>query len=393
MPGRAESFWTLEAGIDFLNHGSYGAVPRPVQEAQSRWRDRLEADPVRFFQRELEGALDDARARLAEFVGAHRDDLVFVPNATAGVNAVLRSYEFEAGDEIVITDHVYNACRNAVNYVAGRGDVTVSVARIPFPIASPDEALAAILEATSPRTRLALVEHVTSATALVVPINRLSRELQSRGIDVLVDGAHAPGMVDVDIASIDATFYAGNCHKWLCAPKGAGFLTVRGDYEAEVVPPVVSHGYNTEHETRSRLHLLFDWTGTDDPTPYLSVPAALDAMGAIQPGGWPGLMERNRRLALAGRAVLGEALDVAPPAPEEMIGSMASLPLPDAADPPLPYGRDALQERLFTEHGIEVPIPLWPEWPHRLVRISAQAYNAIDQYERLAAALRDALHP
>lgn len=392
MSERTRSFWTLEPGIDFLNHGSFGAAPRPVQEAQSRWRSRLEAEPVRFFQRELQGALDGARARLAEFLHATADDLAFVPNATAGVNAVLRSYAFEAGDEILVTDHVYNACRNAVDYVAARFDVTVAVARIPFPIDSPDEAVAAILGGIGPRTRLAMIEHVTSPTALVLPAQRITEKLRSLQIDVLIDGAHAPGMVEVDVSAVGATFYTGNCHKWLCAPKGAGFLWVHPDYAPEIVPTIVSHGYNAVPDTRSRFHLLFDWTGTDDPTPYLAVPAALDAMGSIHVGGWPELMAANRRLALAGRDRLCEALGTDPPAPDTMIGSMASIPLPDTHHAPLARGLDPLHDRLFAEHGIEVPVQLWPEWPKRLLRISAQAYNTLEQYERLAGVLGDELN-
>jgi isopenicillin-N epimerase len=383
--------WTLDPGIDFLNHGSFGAAPRPVQQAQQRWRDRLEAEPVRFFQRELYGALDEARGRLADFLGARHDDLAFVPNATAGVNAVVGSYAFEPGDEILVTDHVYNACRNVVDHTARRTGARVVVAHIPFPLSSPATAAAAVLGAAGARTRLAMVEHVTSPTALVLPIGDIVGELTARGVDVLVDGAHAPGMVDLDLEGLGATFYTGNCHKWLCAPKGAGFLHVHRGYGAEVLPAILSHGYNAEQGERSRFHQLFDWTGTDDPTAFLSVPAALDAIGSLLAGGWPELRERNRRTALAARDVLCEALGVAPPAPDEMIGSMAAVPLPDAATPPPPHGRDALQERLFFDHAIEVPVVAWPAWPKRLVRVSAQAYNSSAQYERLARVLVEEL--
>ena len=389
MPDDGLPFWTLDPGIDFLNHGSFGAVPHRVQVAQSDWRTRLEAEPVRFFQRELDGALDAARERLATFLGARHHDLVFVPNATAGVNAVVRSFEFKPGDQILITDHVYNACRNVVDYVAERSGAEVVFAEIPFPLKSPDDATAAILDAVGPRTRLAMVEHITSPTALILPISSIVAELRARGVDVLVDGAHAPGMVEVDIDAIGATFYAGTCHKWLSAPKGAGFLHVHRDHPDEVIPAVLSHGYNTEHDERSRFHLLFDWTGTDDPTAYLSIPAAIDTLGSIHAGGWPDLMARNRTLALEARDVLCNALEITVPAPEAMIGSMASIPLPEAEAAPLPYGRDALQDRLLFDHSIEVPIQLWPNWPQRLMRISAQEYNTIEQYERLAEVLRE----
>lgn len=391
MPHPASPLWTLEPDIDFLNHGSFGAAPRPVQDAQQEWRRRLEAEPVRFFQRELEDELDAARSRLADFLGARHHDLAFVPNATTGVNAVLRSYEFQAGDEIVITDHIYNACRNVADYVAARSGARVIVAGVPFPLSSPEQATEAVLAAVGPRTRLAVVEHITSPTALILPVRDIVAALRDRGIDVLVDGAHAPGMVDVHLTALGATFYTGNCHKWLCTPKGAGFLHIHRRYGSEVLPPVVSHGYNTSHDERSRFHLLFDWTGTDDPTAYLSVPVALDTMASLHAGGWEALMARNRSLALEARTILCDALGVEKPAPDEMIGSMAAIPLPDADEPSLAYGRDPLQDRLFFEHKIEVPLQLWPAWPKRLVRISAQVYNTIDQYERLAEALLEEL--
>lgn len=387
MPEIGAPFWTLAGDVDFLNHGSFGATPRPVQEAQERWRRHIESEPVRFFQRELEGELDEARRRLAAFVGADDRQLAFVPNATAGVNAVLRSYPFAPGDEILVTDHVYNACRNTADFVAARTGARVVESTVPFPGSSPDAAVRAIVERTSPRTRLAVVEHVTSPTALVLPIEDIVASLRSRGISVLVDGAHAPGMLPLDLDSVGATFYTGNCHKWMCAPKGAGFLHVDRDYASEVVPAVVSHGYNTEPGDRSRFHLLFDWTGTDDPSAYLSVPAALDAIAGEMDGGWEGLMRANRSLTLAARNVLCSELGVPPPAPEVMIGSMASIPLPDSTETPLEYGRDPLQDRLLFDHDIEVPIQPWPAWPQRLIRISAQAYNTAEQYERLAEVL------
>jgi isopenicillin-N epimerase len=387
MRASGSSFWTLEPGVDFLNHGSFGATPRAVQAAQSRWRARLEAQPVRFFQRELEPALDSARQRLAAFLGARDQDLAFVPNATTGVNAVVRSYPFVAGDEILITDHVYNACRNVVDHAAQQTGARVVIARLPFPLASPDDAVQAILDAVGPRTRLALVEHITSPTALVLPAQRLVAELKAIGVETLVDGAHAPGMIDLDIDAIGATFYTGNCHKWLCAPKGAGFLHIHPDHDGEILPAVLSHGYNTEHAERSRFHVLFDWTGTDDPTAYLSVPAAIDAMSSLHPDGWAGVRSHNRDLALEARDVICDALDIDAPAPDEMIGSMASIPLPDTDLDPLGYGRDPLQDTLHFEYNIEVPLQLWPTWPHRLIRISAQAYNKPEQYQRLAAAL------
>jgi isopenicillin-N epimerase len=379
----------LEEGIDFLNHGSFGASPRPVLEAQAELRTRMEVEPVRFMQREREALLDGATERLAEFLGCSAADLAFVANATTGVNAVLRSLSFEPGDELLITDHAYNACRNALDYVAARAGASVIVAAVPFPLSGPDQVVAAIVDRVTPRTRLALLDHVTSPTALVLPLAEIVADLDRRGVDTLVDGAHAPGMLPVTLDRIGAAYYAGNCHKWMCAPKGAGFLHVRSDRQEGIVPVVVSHGANSSRTDKSRFRLLFDWVGTTDPTAALAVPAAIDFMDDLHPGGWQGLMNANHELAVAGRDELIGALGVAAPAPAEMLGSMAAVPLPDGSGP-LNTERDPFQGELLAA-GFEVPIVPWRQWPQRLLRISAQAYNSLDQYHRLGGALRDLL--
>jgi isopenicillin-N epimerase len=383
------ALWALDPGIDFLNHGSFGACPREVLDAQARLRARLEAEPVRFFVREAEAMLDAARAALGAFVGADADDLAFVPNATTGVNAVLRSLRFAPGDELVTTDHAYGACRNALDFVAERAGARVVVAAVPFPLAGPGEVVDAVLARVGPRTRLALLDHVTSPTGLVFPIAELVRALEGRGVSVLVDGAHAPGMLPLDVAALGASYYTGNCHKWMCAPKGAGFLWVRRDRQAEVRPLSVSHGATSPRRDVSRFRVEFDWTGTDDPTPYLCVPEAIRVVGALVPGGHPALMEESRRKAIAARCLLCEALGVAPPCPESMMGSLAAVPLPDARTRPVaPLFLDPLQDALFAR-GVEVPIVSWPGWPKRLVRISAAPYNTPAQFERLGALLAE----
>jgi isopenicillin-N epimerase len=390
---RVAQLWALDPQVVFLNHGSFGACPLPVLEAQRRLRDRMEAEPVRFFTRDLEGLLDAARAALAAFIGVDPPDLAFVPNATAGVNAVLRSIRLEPGDELLVTDHAYNACRNALDFAAAERRARVVVAPVPFPLGSADEVVEAVLGRVSARTRLALLDHVTSPTGLVLPIERLVRALAADGVDTLVDGAHAPGMLPLDVSGVGAAYYAGNCHKWLCAPKGAGFLHVRRDRQAGVRPITISHGANSRRADRSRFLLEFDWTGTLDPTAYLCVPEAIRLMGSLLPGGWPALMARNRALALEARSILGRALGVPPPCPDAMIGALAALPLPDGGTElvePL-HLPDPLQDALLDRFGIEVPLAAWPAPPKRLVRVSAQLYNSAPQYERLAAALRELL--
>ena len=389
-PARPSTFWPLDPNVTFLNHGSFGSCPRPVLDFQRAIRDRLERQPIQFLVRELEPQLDAARAELARFVGADPDNLVFVSNATTGVNAVLRSLPLAAGDEILVTDHEYNACRNAVNFVAERAQARVVVAAIPFPLPDSPDILERLLERVSRRTRLVVIDHVTSQTGLILPIEAIVRALASRGIDTLVDGAHAPGMVPLNLETLGAAYYTGNCHKWICAPKGAGFLHVRRDRQAELRPVVISHGANSPRTDRSRFQIEFAWTGTHDPSAFLSVPEAIRVMGAQLPGGWPEWMNRNRVVALAARRVLCDALRIQPPCPAEMIGALASLPMPDApeAGPSTsPLYLDPLQDRLLERHGIEVPFIPWPAWPRRLLRISAQLYNSLPQYERLAKVL------
>jgi isopenicillin-N epimerase len=381
--------WLLDPNVTFLNHGSFGATPIPVLAVQSALREEMEREPVRFLAREIEPRLDAARAALAAFVGASPDDIAFVPNATAGVNAVLRSLDLDEHDELLVTSHEYNASRNALDYVAGLNTAKVIAVDVPFPIDSPDTIVERVLEKVTDRTRLLLIDHVTSQTALVFPIERIIAELRARGIDTLVDGAHAPGMLPLDLRAMNVAFYTGNLHKWVCAPKGAAFLYVHPNRRYAVRPAIISHGANAERRDRSRFHLEFDWTGTFDPTAWLSVPAALDFIASLVPGGWPEVMRRNRALALQARDLVCARLGIAPPAPDAMLGSMAAFPLPDATKPPTPFG-DSLHHELVAR-GFEVPVQNFPQWPRRILRISAQLYNEPGEYERLAEAVASLL--
>ena len=384
--------WTLDSGIQFLNHGSFGACPSHLLELQQELRARMEREPVLFIARELESLLDQARAALAAFVGGDADDLAFVPNATTGVSTVVRSLKLRPGDELLVTDHAYNACRNALRAAEQTGARVVTAA-VPWPGVTPAQVVEAVLAAVSPRTRLALIDHVTSPTGLLFPLEALVRALAERGVDTLVDGAHAPGMVPVSLRGIGAAYYTGNCHKWLCTPKGSAFLHVRRDRQDGLLPLAISHGFNSNRTDRSRFRLLFDLGGTDDPTPILCIPEAIRFLGALLPGGWPELMRRNHALALEGRAILCEALRIREPAPPDMLGSLASIPLPDSTGPLPDPGSlyDPLQKTLFERHRIEVPVYTFPKHPRRLVRISAQLYNSRAQFEHLARALAESL--
>jgi len=388
-PSPFRRHWSLDPDVIFLNHGSFGACPIPVLEAQARLRARMEREPVTFLWRDLEGLLDAARIRLAGFVGAPAETLAFVPNATAGVNAVLRSLRLEPGDELLTTDHEYGACRNAIEYVAARNGARVIVAQIPFPIDDPERATEAILAAATPRTRLAMVSHVTSPTALALPIASIVLGLAERGIETLVDGAHGPGMFPIDLDALGCAYYAATCHKWICAPKGSGFLYVRSDRQEGLHPLAISFGLTSPRDDRSRFLLEFDWTGTHDPTAYLCVPEAIREMEAIVPGGWDGIRAHNRALALRAERILADLLGIALTCPESMRGSTATLPLPGEPDPRLPHMHDPLQDLLWERYRIEVPVMHWGTPPRRYIRISAQIYNDEGEYERLAAALRE----
>jgi len=395
MPSEFARHWTLDPAVAFLNHGSWGAAPRPVLAAQQAWRDRIEAEPVRFFARDLEPALDRARAAVSTFIGADPADVVFVPNATAGFNAVLRSLRFAPGDELLTTDHAYNAAKNAMEFVAELAGASVVIAPVAFPTASPGSVLDAVVGALTPHTRLAVLDHITSATALIFPIEELVAELASRGVETLVDGAHGPGQVALDVPAIGASYYTGNLHKWVCAPKGSAFLWVRRERQPSIRPLAISHGANSPRPGRSRFHAEFDWTGSADPSAYLAVPDAISFGDELIPGGWAALRERNRALAIAGRDLLCAALEIEPPAPDQMLGCMASVPLTIERERGWVQGIDLYGDPVhdhLAELGMQVMVTPWPQRPdegpwRRLVRISAAAYNDTSQFERLAAAL------
>jgi isopenicillin-N epimerase len=408
MPSELARHWALDPGITFLNHGSFGACPRDVLDVQRRWQDRMEAEPVQFLARDLPGLLEEARVALGAFIGADPDDLAFVTNATGAVNSVVRSLHFDPGDELLTDDHEYNATINVLRHVAERDGAHVVVARIPFPAASPEAVVDAFLDAATDRTRFALISHVTSPTALVLPIERIVALFAERGIETLVDGAHAPGMLPLDLDGLGAAWYTGNLHKWVCAPKGAAFLHARRDRQPGIRPTTISHGANAVldapggHGGRTRYRAEFDWQGTLDPTPWLAAADALRFVGGLLEGGWPAVMARNRELTLHARSSVSAALDLGmeglPPA--AMLGSMVALPLP--ASGPLampgagssPLDTDPLQQVLLDRFGIEVPIGPWPvpsaapPGTRRLIRVSSALHNGPDDAERLAVALR-----
>jgi isopenicillin-N epimerase len=367
--------WLLEEDIRFLNHGSYGAAPKVVLDAQSRWRERMERQPVRFMTDELPAHLRAAAGSLAGYLGANGDDLVFVDNATTAVNAVLRSFSFEPGDEIVTTTHAYNAVRNAIKYVCGRTGAVFKEAEIPFPATGDDaEVIAAADAAITPRTRLAVIDHVASETALVLPLPRLIALFKGHGVPVLVDGAHAPGMVPLALDDLGADWYVGNGHKWLCAPKGCAFLWARPERQAEIHPTVISHGLGQGFRPE------FDWQGTRDFSAWLAVSDALAfrrGLGGDVAQYCEGLVrDAGEHLAAAWKTEIGT--------PAAMAGFMATLRLPPGALPTA-EGAAALRMSLLANHRIEAKI--FPLAGALWLRLSAFVYNEFEDYSPLAELL------
>lgn len=386
--------WCLDPTLTFLNHGSYGCCLREVLDAQTEIRARMERDPVRFFKVDLERLMDGVRRRLGEFLNCDAQDLAPVANATIALATILHNTPFREGDEVLVTDHEYSSGTNELDRLCPQLGVRVVRARVPFPIAGPQQVVDAVLGAVTSRTRLVLISHLTSATSLIFPVEPIVAELNRRGIDVIVDGAHTPGQIPVDIRAIDPTYYVCSLHKWVSAPKGTAFMYVRKDKQRDFRTVVLSSRADKVRPDRALYLRDFDYMGTADYSGLLTIPAALDAMGALVPGGWPEVMRRNHALALRAREIVCRAIGVTPPAPESMIGTMASIILPPAdpefASRPTIYD-DPLQDALLDRHRIQIPV-----WPFggthgtpalRLLRVSAQVYNWPEQYRKLGEAL------
>ncbi len=390
--------WLHDPSVTYLNHGSYGGTPVPVLAAQSALRDRMERELIRFFVEDYESLADRARHALADFLRCDWDCIAPVPNATFGVTTVVEhlatSGYLKPGDQILTNSHEYPACQNNLRRAASRCSAVVVNADIPFPIRAADEAVAAILNKVTPRTRLALISHVTSPTGLVLPIESLVPTLEARGVRTLIDGAHAPGMIPLDLAALNPSYYTANCHKWICSPKGSAFLYVRRDLRDGLRPLVLSNNAEKPKPGRHQFLTEFEYVGTQDYTAFLAIPAAIDFMASLVPGGWSEIRQRNHDLCLEGRGILCDRLGLTPPAPDSMIGSISTLVLPPHE--PERHARlmarpsryhDALQDALIARHGVQVPIWGLAGQPARFVRISAQLNNSADQYHKLAAAL------
>lgn len=372
-----ESLFQLDPAWIFLNHGSFGAVMREVAAAQEEWRRTLEARPIERIGRRIQELLAVSKQALGRLVGCPPGELGFVTNATEGVNAVLRSLTFQPGDELLTVDHVYNAVRQAMKEAARRAGAVVREVTLPLPITSPQQVVERFVEAMGPRTRLVVVDHVTSATALVLPVERIVAECRRRGVPVLVDGAHAPGMLPLRLEALGADFYVANLHKWICAPKGTAFLRVTPEWRSRIHPCVVSHFLDEGFERE------FDWQGTRDFSGWLTLPAAIAALERL---GLERVMAHNHALATWAHALLVERFGVEPISPPDgsMLGSMATVTLPAALQDP-DRTPEEIQARIDERHRIEVPVMRFQALLR--LRVSAQIYNRPEQYVRLADAV------
>jgi len=387
--GPLEKYWSFDPDVIFLNHGSFGATPNLVMEEQNRIRAHLESDPVRFFEREAFDLMNEANEKLSNFLNAESDGMTFCQNATSGVNTVLRSLILNQGDEIIIPNHSYQACWNAIDFVASRWGAKVIVVNLPFRCESEEEIIEPLLGAITSRSVLAMIDTVTSPTGLRMPFEKLVSEFQSRGVDVLLDAAHGPGLVPMDLMKLDAAWVTGNCHKWLCSPKGSAFLHIREDKKKETKPLTISHGHNADLSPQEKFRFEFDWQGTRDPSAILCIPKSIEILQSMVSGGFDEIMEHNNTLALNARNLLCESLGTNPPTPNSMISAMATIDLPGTYSGGADIMGDPLHNRLLDEFDIQVPVFPWPHHKMRYIRISAYLYNTIEEYEYLAKTLHE----
>ena len=388
MTSQYSKHWSLEQSRLFLNHGSFGACPDFVIAEQRKWQELMEQEPVRFFEELMPGLLQSSRQALGKFLHCSPEDLAFVSNATSGVNTVLRSLQFERGDEILVPNHAYQACRNSIDFVARRWGAKVVEVNIPFPIEGPQTVIGLMKSAYTSKTKLVMIDTVTSPTGLLMPFEELTAYFESRGVEVLLDAAHGIGMIPLNLATLGASYVTSNCHKWLCAPKGTAFLYVREDKQKKIQPLTISHGHTYPLGETTRFRHEFDWTGTQDISGWCALPAVIEGMADLVDGGWEGIMQHNYELAIQGRDILCDRLGIEQPCPNEMIACISTIKLPGEILPKEKmHEPDPLHHILSEKYNIQVPVWTWPSPAGRYLRISAQLYNSIEQYERLADAL------
>ena len=382
MTGDLRADFLLDPSVTFLNHGSFGACPRPVFERYQRWQLELERQPVEFLGRRYYDLLAESRHALGRYLCVDGDDLVYTDNATMGVNIVLKSLDLEPGDEIVTTDHEYGACILAWEYLHEHNGVVVHRAPITLPVASKDEIVESLFSRVTERTKVIYLSHITSFSALIFPVEEVCRRAREAGILTLIDGAHAPGHIPLDLTAIGADFYAGNLHKWLCAPKGSGFLHVRPEHQDRMHAAIVSWGWgdNRPEFGVKQFQRRNEWQGTRDPAAYLTVPAAIAYQAEHD---WSAVRDRCHEIVLEGRNRIAELFGLPQICPEsrDWFVQMATCPIHTDSVPRL--------KQVLYDHRYKIEIPVMGHGDDQYVRISIQAYNTIDDIDRLLTALRE----
>jgi isopenicillin-N epimerase len=378
MPGLKEYF-LLDPAVVFLNHGSYGATPKRVLEAYQNWQVRLERQPVLFLSRELPELMRESRMVLGEYLNADGDDLVYIPNATHGVNIVARSLELKPGDEVLTTDHEYGACDYAWEFNCGKTGASYIRQPIHLPLPTEEEIVEGFWQRVTPRTKVIFLSHITSSTALRLPVEAICRRARERGILTVIDAAHSPGQIPVDLQALGGDIVTGNCHKWMLAPKGAGFLYVRREFQELIDPLVVSWGTNPtpEIETGSRFLDILQWTGTKDPAAALTVPTAIQFM---REHNWDAVRCECHHLLRQAIEGVCDLTGLPPlyPLDSDVYSQMGIAPIP-------PSDLTRLKSRLYDENRIEVPLVEWQD--RHFVRISIQGYNTQQDVDALITAL------
>lgn len=375
------AFFQLRRDITFLNHGSYGACPEPVFAVYQEWQRQIERQPVDFFSRQIKPALAFARTILGGYLGSPADDIVFVPNITYAMNAVAHALKLEPGDEVLTTDHEYGAVDRSWTYYCEKAGAHYVRQTIPLPLADDAAIVAALWRGVTPRTKVISVSHITSPTALILPVAAICARARAEGILTVVDGAHAPGQIDLDLTEVGADFYGGNCHKWLCAPKGAGFLYARPEAQPLLDPLIITWGWRGVSPGPSQFLNYFEWGGTDDPSAFLSVPAAIEFQREHD---WPAVRAACHALAAATRAQIAALTGEPQICDERHFGQMCYIPLPAHVTP------EALS-RLWREYQIEIPAITWGGRP--ALRLSIQAYNTPGDCERLLEVVQQLVRP
>jgi isopenicillin-N epimerase len=377
MPDLKHKF-LLDRSITFLNHGSFGATPRAVFREYQKWQRELERQPVEFLGRRFTDLMRAARTDLAAYLGTRPDDLVYSTNVTEALNIVARSLELGPGDEVLSTDHEYGALDRTWRFLSKERGFKYINQPIPIPLTTREAFVNAFWAGVTPRTRVVFLSHITSPTALIFPVQEIVCRARQAGIFSIVDGAHAPGQIPLNLEDLGADFYGGNLHKWLCAPKGAGFLFARPEVQPLIKPLVVSWGYEAEAPGPSRFVDYNEWTGTRDISAFLSVPAAIEFQ---RKNDWDNVRARCHELAMVIRDRICALTGLAPLASSDFSNGlqMAAAPLPDNLDLP------TLKTRLYDEYRVEVPLIAWNG--RKFIRVSVQGYNIRRDMDVLLSAL------